>query len=108
MILNKKLMNGMEKTITPNDFWRKKCNVYGADYMDIDWKSLQEEEKDYSKEAFQEYVLSKIKAISKLDKKEEIELNSPNKSEYGHSFAKMDFFLKHTEIEIKAQERGLI
>jgi len=30
------------------------------------------------------------------------------KCKYGHSFAKMNFFLNHTEIEHKAQKRGLI
>ena len=81
---NANIRNKLEVSIEPNNFWRKKCNVYGADFMDIDWKSLQEEEKDYSREAFQEYVLSKIKAISKLDLKEQIELSSPNKSELIH------------------------
>jgi len=30
------------------------------------------------------------------------------KCRYGHSFSKMNFFLEHTEIEIKAEKRGLI
>ena len=30
------------------------------------------------------------------------------KCNYGHSFGKMNFFLEHTEIEIKAEKRGLI
>ena len=66
MILDRLKLKRLNRVIEPNQYWKNKCNELNIDGQKIDWTSLQQQERDYSKQEFKNVVLEEIKKHSNI------------------------------------------
>lgn len=67
--------NRIEKKVEPSKKWKLICNKYNVSYHKLDWTTISKQQNDFTKEGFEEYIINEIKKHSKIDKKDELELD---------------------------------